>query len=212
MGSCSARSASPRHQTTDPRAYGAPRQAGGQPRRHALRTLRWTLTFQPMLGVQIDPMRRSWRSGETPSLRRRRTIAALCAAGAVDFSLISLFQLGVVRHLPDPPGKIFDSDRVNSSRKASAYGLPDGPLGLLQYALTLGTLAFGGTRDTGRPAAATWALATLVGAGAVGALDYLRDMLFREKRVCPYCVAGAALNLAMVPLAWCEVRDAWRAR
>lgn len=133
-------------------------------------------------------------------------MAALCAAGAVDFSIISLYQLGVIRHLPDPPGRLFDSDRVNASHKAYAHGLPDGPLGLLQYAVTLGTLAFGGTRRTGRSRAANWLLAGLVGAGAFSALEYLRDMIFKEKRVCPYCVTGAALNLSMVPLAWKELR------
>lgn len=62
-------------------------------------------------------------------MRRRRRLAALSVLGLLDFAVISLYQLGVIRSLPDPPGRLFDSNRVNASRHAFAMGLPDGPLG-----------------------------------------------------------------------------------
>jgi uncharacterized membrane protein len=163
-----------------------------------------------MLGINVDGMREQWRHGDEPSLRRRRRISALCAVGLADFAVITLYQLGVIRHLPDPPGRIFDSDKVNASRKAYATGVPDGSLGALLYAATLVLAAAGGTRRTGRPAVLGVALGGAAAAGAVGALDYLGDMIFKERRACPYCLVGAAINLALVPLAAREALESIR--
>jgi hypothetical protein len=69
------------------------------------------------------------RGGTSRDLDRRRRIATLAGFGAVDFAIISLYQLGVIRHLPDPPGRLFDSDKVNAAASAYRFGAPDGPLG-----------------------------------------------------------------------------------
>ena len=151
-------------------------------------------------------IRRELREADSPSLRRRRWIAALSAVGVVDFAVISLYQLGVIRHLPDPPGRLFDSDKVNGSRKAYATGVPDGTLGLALYALTLVLTGAGGTSRTGRPAILDLALGGAVLAGAIGAAHYLYDMVMRQERACPYCLAGAAVSFAMLPLAVRETR------
>ena len=79
--------------------------------------------------MHVDAIRRELRDGRSPSLRRRRWIGTLAALGLADFAIISLYQIGVIRHLPDIPGKVFDSDKVNASHKAYAMGLPDGTTG-----------------------------------------------------------------------------------
>src|SRR6266542_1664814 len=126
-------------------------------------------------------VRRTWRDGRDPSLRRRRTLAALASAGLADFAVISLYQLGAIRHLPDPPVPAFDSDRVNGSTKAYAFGVPDGTTGALLYAAELVLAGVGGSRESGRPLAASALLvgATVIGVGA--AVYYLWDMFAREK-------------------------------
>jgi hypothetical protein len=78
--------------------------------------------------AQVEAIRRELREGHSPSLRRRRRIGFLAALGAVDFAVISLYQIGAIRHLPEPPGHLFDSDKVNASRKAYALGVPDGTI------------------------------------------------------------------------------------
>jgi uncharacterized membrane protein len=156
--------------------------------------------------MDIEAIRHELRHGDSHSLRRRRRIAALAALGAVDFAIISLYQLGFIRHLPDPPGRIFDSDRVNSSRTAYALGVPDGPLGLGLYALTLILAGAGGTARSGRRRILDVLLGGAVAAGAVGASKYLWDMVRHQERACPYCLVGAAVNFAMVPLAIRELR------
>ncbi len=66
-----------------------------------------------------------------------RIISLLAVLGLVDFSIISLYQVGLIKHLPYPPGKIFDSDKANGSHHAYVWGVPDGPLAIGIYALSL---------------------------------------------------------------------------
>jgi len=145
------------------------------------------------------------RKDKSKSLKRRRKLAILSSIGLFDFTIISLFQLGVIRHLPDVPGKLFDSDSVNSSPKAYALGFPDGPLSALIYAAILILIGYKGDKKSGRPGWANWALFLLVTGHAAGAADYLKDMI-RQKKICPYCLVGTIINFASLPLAYGEIR------
>src|SRR5579885_193664 len=101
-------------------------------------------------------------------MSRAKVIGVLAALGLVDAAAISLFQLGVLRHLPDPPG--FDSDAVAGSRVAHPFGVPDGPLAALYLA---GMLALAGAarRRRGRGRKEFDVLLGLGGlAGGVGAM------------------------------------------
>ena len=46
--------------------------------------------------------------------------AAIAATAGAMFSLlpVAAHQIGMIKHLPDPPGSIFDSDRITTSRMA----------------------------------------------------------------------------------------------
>jgi hypothetical protein len=58
------------------------------------------------------------------------TAAGSCAGGArlsdcrwllpAQWDSISLYQLGIIKHIPEPPGAAFDADKVDAS--AAAYG------------------------------------------------------------------------------------------
>ena len=51
---------------------------------------------------------------------------------------VTLYQLGIVRHLPDPPLPGFDADKVHASPQAYPIGsIPDGAIGIASYAATL---------------------------------------------------------------------------
>lgn len=134
-------------------------------------------------------------------------MSVLAAIGVLDFAIISLYQMGVLRRLPDLPGNVFDSNKVNASAKAYALRLPDGTTGTALYALTMMLASYGGSRRTGRRRWVDLALVAASGAGAIGAADYLRDMLFKQHKACPYCLVGAGLNFALLRLAWQELRS-----
>lgn len=177
------------------------------------------------------------QNGEPAWPRRRRLIRILAALGAVDFSIISLYQLEWIRHLPDPSGKLFDSDGVNASPTAYALGVPDGLLGLGLFAAVLvlvsqraeastlqalraraltGRRALAGAGELAlpapgeRPPALDLALGGAAAAGALGAAYYLYDMAFHQKKACAYCLVGAAINFGLLALAWPRASSAAR--
>ena len=63
---------------------------------------------------------------KTEGLKRRRKIIGLSLLGMGAMAAVTLFQTGILKHLPDPPIDGFDSDKVNSSDTAYALGVPDG--------------------------------------------------------------------------------------
>jgi hypothetical protein len=80
-------------------------------------------------------IQKSLRHGRSPSLKRRRAITWLGAAALIDSALMTLQQMGAIRHLPDPPG--FHSDEVVGSRAAYIFGAPDAPINALSTSVTL---------------------------------------------------------------------------
>lgn len=141
----------------------------------------------------IDLLRRD--TGK--EIASRRNIAALAAAGLVDFSMISLFQLGYIRKLPDLPGKLFDSKQVNSSKDAVLFGIPDGVISLCMYAGTL-LLATAASRKSKYSGFLDFLLGGIIIGQAAGGAYYLYNMATVQKKVCLYCVAGAVINFAAV--------------
>lgn len=141
-------------------------------------------------------IRNELRDGHSTALGARRKVVLLSALGLVDFSLISLYQTGIIRHLPDPPHRIFDSDKINASGEAYQFGAPDGPISATAYAVSMLLASAGGSEKTGRKPVLDIALGATVAGNAIGAIYYLGNMLFKQRKICPYCVTGAAINIA----------------
>jgi hypothetical protein len=95
-------------------------------------------------GGKAERLRRELQEGESRGLRRRRWVIGLSLVGIGAMAAVSLFQTGVVGHLPDPPVEGFDSDKVNSSETAYMLGVPDGTLSLASLAANVPLAAFGG--------------------------------------------------------------------
>jgi uncharacterized membrane protein len=124
-----------------------------------------------------------------------RHIAVLSVLGIIDFIPITLYQLGVIKHLPEPPGKIFNSDKVNASKEAEIAGLPDGGVSMLMYAANVVLTGAALTR-TRNQKIFNYGLAGIALGQAGGGLYYLYNMAKVQKKICIYCVAGALINLA----------------
>lgn len=140
------------------------------------------------------------RNDSSIPTQARRQIAALAALGLVDFSLISLFQMGYIKEMPDLPGELFDTKKVNTAKDAVLLGLPDGVVSLGGYTATI-MLAMAATRFKKQSRLLDMALAGVVLGQAAGAAQYLVNMTFVQKKICIYCLAGAAINFtALGPL------------
>ncbi len=141
-------------------------------------------------------IKQALRTGTSEDMERRRKIIALSALGLADFSIISLYQTGVIKKLPDLPFEIFDSNKVNASPDAYRMGVPDGPISAVVYASAMALAATGGDEQSGRKPVFDLLLAGTVFGNAAGAGYYLYNMIFKQKKVCIYCVGGAVINFA----------------
>ncbi len=157
--------------------------------------------FVSRLQNDINEVRDTLRYEKSKSLSRRRKIALMAILGMLDFAIITLYQSGILKHLPDLPFKPFDSDFVNGSETAYKMGAPDGATGASAYGTILVLALFGGKRGLLRNKLVDKLLFGAVAVNALGGLYYLYEMAFKQKRVCLYCVTGALLNFLMVPLA-----------
>lgn len=151
--------------------------------------------------MNAEEIKKELRESNTDDLDRRRKIIFLSAVGLVDFSIISLYQTGVIKRLPDIPLAIFDSNKVNASNEAYQFGVPDGPVSSLTYAATMVLAAAKGTKRSGRKPLLDVVLGATVAANAIGAVSYLNNMIFKQKKICLYCVTGAAINIASAVIA-----------
>lgn len=140
------------------------------------------------------------RAHEDELSKNRRSIGVLSAIGLLDFIPISLFQIGMIRHLPDIPNKLFDSDYVNSSDEAQVAGLPDGPVALMMYGANLALAAAAMKRKKETNVFDYLIAGNSIGQAAGGAY-YLYNMAAVQKKVCIYCVTGALINFAtLIPV------------
>lgn len=145
------------------------------------------------------------RNDQSAAIQNRRKIGALAAMGIIDFSLITLFQLGYIKKLPDLPGKVFDTHKVNTSEDAVLLGLPDGVIGLGGYAAIM-FLAMAGSRFKKYSKWIDLALGAVVAGQAAGGANYMVNMAVKQKKICVYCVTGAAVNLASLKPAYALIR------
>lgn len=154
-------------------------------------------------------LREELQEGDTPDLRRRRGIVALSLIGMASMAAVTLYQMGLIRHLPDPPLRRFDSDRVNASDTAYQYGVPDGTLTLAGHATNAAMAAFGGVRRAAEQPWAPIAASGKAGLEAAVAAKYLfYQMPVVEKKWCGYCIVDALMHIGTFALTLPEAAKA----
>jgi uncharacterized membrane protein len=145
-----------------------------------------------------EVLRHDLREKNVPEILLRLAIVLASLIGTACMAITTLFQSGVVRHLPDPAIPGFDSDKVNASDLAYGWGMPDSPLSIGAHAAAIGLATVGGA-DRAETQPVVPLAATLAAApGAVTAARYLfHDMPVTEKGWCPYCMVDALMHLAV---------------
>lgn len=119
----------------------------------------------------------------------------VAATGAAIATLIPVAarQMGVIDSLPDPPGSLFDSDRITASKAAHPLGIPDGLLGLGSYSVTL-ELALMARKHPGARRVLAFKLA---GDGALAGFNVVRQIVSFRK-LCSWCTATALCTVVML--------------
>ena len=151
------------------------------------------------------------REGSRAALRRRRGIFGLFLAATASMGVVALYQLGILKRLPDPPLPRFDSERVTSSGKAySLLETPDSVLAIGSYAATMGLAAIGAPDRARTRPLLPMAMAAKVGIDAAVGLTYAYGEWSKNRRLCFWCLVASAAAVAAVPLAVPEARAALR--
>jgi uncharacterized membrane protein len=158
----------------------------------------------------LDRIRDDLQRGATPDLRRRRAVIGLSFVGMASMAIVSLLPTGMVRHVPDPPLRGFDSDRVNSSDVAYQFGVPDGTLSLTAFAANAPLAAAGGADRARRHPWLPLLAAGKAAVEAAAAAWYFYQMPSREKAWCGYCIAGALASIGVCALTLPEACRALR--
>ncbi len=159
---------------------------------------------------ETQELRRELQESNESDLRVRRAIIGLSLVGMGAMTAVSLFQTGIIKHLPDPPLKDFDSDKVNSSDTAYALGVPDGTLSLASLAANIPIAAFGGENRAETQPLVPLAAAAKASVEAVVAGWYFYQMPTKEKKWCGYCIVGALANFGIAALSLVEAKKAWK--
>jgi uncharacterized membrane protein len=152
------------------------------------------------------------RQGKNPHMSRRRAIIGLSMLGGSMGQLVTLYQTGIVSHLPDPPGQeIFDADRVDASNYAyNKFNSPDGPIMVANYAITAWLAAAGGLDRARRNPLLPIAMGVKLVLDGVTNVELAREEWSENKAFCEYCQVATVCSIASIVLAVPEVMTAFR--
>lgn len=126
--------------------------------------------------------------------------------------LISLYQVGLLKHLPDLPGKYFNADLVDASAEAyEKLSAPDAVLGMASYATTAVLAAMDSSdRAVNKP----WLPLALAGKSIFDVLNAGKltiDQWTKHKAFCIWCLIGAGATFLTLPLVFPEAKQALQA-
>jgi uncharacterized membrane protein len=142
------------------------------------------------------------RYGQSPDMNRRRWIIGLSLVGVALGQIVTLYQTGIIHHLPDPPVGPFDSDKVDASDYAyKRLQTPDAVGMISTYGITTALAAAGGVnRAVDNPALPISLLAKTLGDVATN-LTLAKEEWKENKALCFYCQMATVASVATVALA-----------
>jgi hypothetical protein len=161
--------------------------------------------------LKPEELSQQLRLGSGDFLAQRRGVVALSLVAVGSMGLITLYQVGVIKHLPEPPLPGLNADKVDASAEAySRLSTPDGALGLLSYGITVGLAAMGGQNRAQKQPWIPLALAAKVTFDLSQAIRLFIDQKTKWKAFCSWCLLAAGTTLATVPLVIPETYAALR--
>ncbi|MGI4828783.1 MAG: vitamin K epoxide reductase family protein [Janthinobacterium lividum] len=123
-----------------------------------------------------------------------KTIALVgCGTALATLVAVALFQSELIDSLPDPPGEIFDSERITLSKMAHPAGVPDSYLGLASYGTTFTLLLLAEEYPW---AERVLGFKLMADAGAAG-FNAVRQVV-RFQKLCSWCTGTALATAVMV--------------
>lgn len=134
------------------------------------------------------------RNGDSNTADESLLLGACCTAVAA-LVPVAMHQTGLLKHLPDPPWKVFNSERIVSSKAAHPFGIPDALLGLGSFGITLALILF----SKRSPVAKRLLGAKLVADASAGTFNVVRQVV-SFGQLCS-CCTGAAISAGVMAYA-----------
>jgi uncharacterized membrane protein len=128
----------------------------------------------------------------------QKKIIQLATLGILDFLPVTLYQTGIIARLPDLNFNWLNSNQVNRSGEAYQLGGADGPISLLGYAANIFLASYQGGGFYKHWKIGNKLQKAVALGNAAGASIYLLNMVFRQKKVCLYCVLGALISFLIL--------------
>jgi uncharacterized membrane protein len=142
------------------------------------------------------------RNDSSPDLQRRRWIVGLSLLSTAMAQIVSLYQIGIVRRLLDPPIEIFDSTKVDASDYAyKRLQTPDSFMMLASYAVTAWLAGAGGKDRATQIPAVPVALGLKTVLDTATAVQLGREEWNENKALCAYCQVATICSVVSVVLA-----------
>lgn len=123
----------------------------------------------------------------------RAIVLAASAVAVATLVPVALHQLGLLKHLPDPPGEVFDSDGITQSAMAHPLGVPDALPGMANFAVTFGLACAADECGWARKALGA---KLLLDGGAAG-FNAVRQVV-HFKKICSWCMGTAVATAVAV--------------
>lgn len=155
---------------------------------------------------------RELREGRSPDLTRRRWTIGLSIIGTAIGGVVTLYQTGIIRRLPDIlPGGIFDAEKVDASDYAyKRLQMPDAPLMMMTYATTAALAAAGGAERAMRQPALPVALAAKAWYDFATCLKLGQEEWAENKALCSWCQVATLISAITAALSLPEAIRAGR--
>ena len=158
-----------------------------------------------------SPARLSYelRKGRSDDLQRRRWLVGLSFVGVGAGMIVSLYQMGILRRLPDLPSRYFNATKVDKSNYAyKRLQTPDALLMIASYAVTAILAGAGGKDRAHENPALPIAMAAKALYDLGVALKLGQEEWQENHALCGYCQAATVASLVSVGIA---MPEAWRA-
>lgn len=144
-------------------------------------------------------------------LNRRRWLVGLSMLGATIGQVVTLYQTGIIKRLPDPPIPFIDSNKVNASDYAyKRVDTPDALLMLLTYSVTAILAGAGGKNRAETNPVLPLAMGVKTLADTVLNLKLAREEWQGNKALCFYCQTATVVSAVSTVLAVPEAVKAVR--
>ncbi len=150
--------------------------------------------------MEAQSLRQSLKTTQSADMRRRRAIIATSLAGLASMSVVSLFQSGMLKHLPELPLPGFDSDKVNDAAAAYRWGVPDAALATMGCALNFPLATWGGNNRAEQQPYVPLLAAAKGALDAAIATRYLYEMPVHRGAWSSYSIIAALVDFTVFGL------------